>query len=194
MSDFYVQEVLKGMAASAMRWQKKNGPPSAIKLLPDMSQAVFQQDGAPAHNATKTQKWCQVSISVFWAKGVRPGNSPDLSPIENLCAIVQHKVDKMATATSEVNLIRMSGRPGAALHQNRWTTRCAGCRSSWESVRKSLAIISTYKPRSRHSVFLILQAIEGLINFGTPCNGEWVLNRRIYSEKIDVYIQGDMPK
>ena len=106
MSDFYIQEVLKGTAASAMRRRKKNGPPSAIKLLPDMSQAVFQQDGALAHNATKTQTLCQVSISVFWAKGVRPGNSPDLSPIENLCAIVQHKADKMATATTEVNLIR----------------------------------------------------------------------------------------
>ena len=67
---------------------------------------VFQQDCALAHNATKTQKWCQASLSCFWAKGVRPGNSPDLSPIENLSVIVQHKVDKMATATSEVNLIR----------------------------------------------------------------------------------------
>ena len=89
-----------------MRRRKKNGPPSAIKLLPDMPQAVFQQDCVPPHNATKTQKWCQASLPCFWAKGVRPGNSTDLSPIESLCAIVQHKVDKMAMATSEVNLIR----------------------------------------------------------------------------------------
>ena len=106
MSDFYVQEVLKGAAASSVRRRKKNGPPLAIKLLPDMSQAVFQQNCAPAHNATKTQKWYQASLSCFWPKEVRPGHSPDLSPIENLSVIVQHKVDKMATATSEVNLIR----------------------------------------------------------------------------------------
>ena len=71
-----------------------------------MSQTVFQKDGAPAHNTTKTQKWCQASLSVFWAKGIRPGKSPDLSPIENLRPMVQHKEDKLATATSEVNLIR----------------------------------------------------------------------------------------
>ena len=66
----------------------------------------FPAGRCPAHNDAKIQKWCQVSLSCFWAKGARPGNSPDLSTIENLCAIVQHKVDKMATATSEVNLIR----------------------------------------------------------------------------------------
>ena len=105
-ADFYVEEVMKGTAASAMRRRKENGPPTAIKLLPDMSQAIFQQDGAPAHNATKTQEWCRANFPGFWAKGEWPGNSPDLSPIENLWAIVQDRMDKMAPASSETALIR----------------------------------------------------------------------------------------
>ncbi|XP_043229039.1 uncharacterized protein LOC122385098 [Amphibalanus amphitrite] len=105
-ADYYVEEVMKGTAASAMRRRKENGPPTAIKLLPDMSQAIFQQDGAPAHNATKTQEWCRANFPGFWAKGEWPGNSPDLSPIENLWAIVQDRMDKMAPASSETALIR----------------------------------------------------------------------------------------
>ena len=105
-ADFYVEEVLKGTAASAMSRQRENGPPTVIKLLPDMSEAVFQQDGAPAHSGAKTQEWCRANFSGFWAKGEWPGNSPDLSPIENLWAIVQDKVDKMAPASSEMTLIR----------------------------------------------------------------------------------------
>ena len=46
-SDFYVDEVLKGMPASAMameRGRTDNGPPAAVKHLSDMSQVIFQQD------------------------------------------------------------------------------------------------------------------------------------------------------
>lgn len=105
-ADYYVEKVLKESATSAMRRRKENGAPTKIGLLPDMSQAIFQQDGAPAHNATKTQQWCQDNFPGFWAKGVWPGNSPDLSPIENLWAIVKDKVDKATPATSEATLIR----------------------------------------------------------------------------------------
>ena len=121
-SAFYVEEVLKGTAASAMRRRKENGPPTAIKLLPDMSQVIFQQDGAPPHNAAKTQQWCQANLSGFWAKGVWPGNSPDLSPIENLWAIVHDKLDKMAPATSEVTLIRNVRSAWRSISAESWTT------------------------------------------------------------------------
>ena len=43
---------------------------------------VFQQDGAPAHTARSITTWledCQVPFIKDW-----PGNSPDISPIENL--------------------------------------------------------------------------------------------------------------
>ena len=88
-----------------MRRRTENGPPTAVKLLPDMSQAIFQQDGAPIQTAAKTQRWCQDNFPAFWVKGVRPGNSPDLSPIKNLWAIIQYNVDKMDPATSEATLI-----------------------------------------------------------------------------------------
>ena len=87
--------------ASAEEW-----PPSEVKLLPYMSEAIFQQDGAPAHRAGKTQKWCRSHFDDFWAKDEWPGNSPDLSPIENLWSIVQEEMNKMAPATSEATLIR----------------------------------------------------------------------------------------
>ena len=88
-----------------MQRRQQNGPPTTVKLLPMMSEAVFQQDGAPAHNAAKTQEWCRANLPGFWEKGVWPGNSPELSPIENLWAIVQGELDKMEPATSEQTLV-----------------------------------------------------------------------------------------
>ena len=65
-SDFYADEVqLKEMVASAMRRRTENGPPTAVKLMPDMSPAICQQDGSQAHIATKTQQWCQVNLTGF---------------------------------------------------------------------------------------------------------------------------------
>ena len=104
-SGFYVEEVLNETATSATRRRTENGPPTAVKLLPDMSQALFQQDEVPAHTAAKTQRWRQDNFPAFWAKGVGLGNSPDLSPIENFWAIVQDQADKMDRPTSEATLV-----------------------------------------------------------------------------------------
>ena len=38
-------------------------------MLPNMSNFIFQQDGAPAHSANKTQDWCKVNLKGFWEKG-----------------------------------------------------------------------------------------------------------------------------
>ena len=78
-TDFYVEKVLKKTATSAMQRKERKGPPTVVKLLPKMSEAIFQQAGAPAHNAAKTQAWCRSNLPGFWEKGVWPGNSPDLS-------------------------------------------------------------------------------------------------------------------
>jgi len=67
-ADYYVEEILSKMATSAMARRKQNAPPTQVKLLADMSRAVFQQDGAPAHRARKTQEWCQSHFSAFWTK------------------------------------------------------------------------------------------------------------------------------
>lgn len=62
---------------------------------------VFQQDLAPCHTAKKVKTFFeQENIKVLsW-----PGNSPDLSPIENLWAIVKNRLSKM-DCTTKNNLI-----------------------------------------------------------------------------------------
>ena len=67
-----------------------------------MSQAISQRDGVPAHTAAQNQRWYQDNFPVFWTKGIWPGHSPDLSPVEKLQAIVQ---DKMDPVKSEVILM-----------------------------------------------------------------------------------------
>ena len=112
----------KEEATSAMQRRKQNGPPTPVKLLPMMSEAVFQQDGAPAHNAARTQEWCRANLPGFWEMGVGPGNSPDLSPIKNIWAIVQGELDKMEPATSEQRRSATCRRLGVASAPRRWTT------------------------------------------------------------------------
>ena len=65
-----------------------------------MSGYIFQQDGAPAHHAIKTQEWCKNNLCSFWEKGIWPGNSPDLNQNRNLWAIVQNSVNEMDVATN----------------------------------------------------------------------------------------------
>ena len=82
-----------------MQRRKENCPPTKVKLLPEMSRASFQQADAPAHNAEKTQDWSRGNFPGFWEKDTKSGNSPDLSPIENIWAIVREELNKMEPAT-----------------------------------------------------------------------------------------------
>lgn len=43
---------------------------------------VFQQDGAPAHTAKKTQDFLRANFQSFWGKEVWPPSSPDLNPLD----------------------------------------------------------------------------------------------------------------
>ena len=122
IADSFVKELLKKTATSATRRKTETGPksrsnpPSRSKSfprsnslqisLPDISEAVFQQYGAPAHWTKKTQEWCRTNFPDFWAKDECPGHSPDLSSIENLCAFVQQKLNQTVPATSEDTLTR----------------------------------------------------------------------------------------
>ena len=105
-ADYNVRGVLRKAAAPTMQWKKDIESSTKVKLLPDMSRAIFQQDGAPAHPARKTQDWCNANFLGFWEKGTLSGNSPDLSPIENLWAIVNEELSKLSPSSSERTLFQ----------------------------------------------------------------------------------------
>ena len=68
------------------------------KMCRLMFEAIFKQDGAPAHTANKMQTWLSHHIPGYWAKGIWPSNSPDLNSIKNLWAIIQAELDKKRPA------------------------------------------------------------------------------------------------
>ena len=49
--------------------EQPNQSTSVSDLLPNISRAIFMQDGAPAHTASRTQEWCRNNMPDFWAKG-----------------------------------------------------------------------------------------------------------------------------
>jgi len=60
-------------------------------LLPDLAAKhgagevyCFMQDGAGEHISKSTQRYLVANGVRFWEKGVWPGNSPDINPIEHL--------------------------------------------------------------------------------------------------------------
>lgn len=99
-SQYYVEEILEKSYRIVVHRTRKTGDILTKKLLPDMSRAIFMQDGAPAHTANRTQEWCRNNMPAFWAKGEWPGNSPDLNPIENLWSILLEKLNEMKPSTN----------------------------------------------------------------------------------------------
>lgn len=64
---------LKILSAEVKPWVEANYPEGNY---------VFQQDGAPAHTAKKTQKWLDENLADYWRKEMWPPQSPDLSPLD----------------------------------------------------------------------------------------------------------------
>ena len=81
---YYVDEILEKCQLPTLKRTRETGSTLQLKLLPDMSTDIFQQDGAPVHTSKVAIKWLENNLNSFWGKGVWPGISPDLSPIENL--------------------------------------------------------------------------------------------------------------
>jgi DDE superfamily endonuclease len=75
------------------------------RLFPRPELATFQQDGAPAHTAAQSMDMLQRTFPVVWGKGVWPGNSPDLNPIEHVWAILRESIYKSPIPKSRQELV-----------------------------------------------------------------------------------------
>ena len=53
---------------SAMNRKRESGTVLHRKMLKNMFGAIFQQDGAPAHNAKVTRNWLRRSVNGFGRK------------------------------------------------------------------------------------------------------------------------------
>ena len=74
-------------------------------LFNDPAAVVFMQDGAPAHTANATLTLLRGRFNCIWSKGVWPGNSPDLNPIENIWPLLQDSVFKLPRPRTRDELI-----------------------------------------------------------------------------------------
>ena len=61
---------------------------------------VFQQDGAPAHNANKMQAWLEENLKEAWPKNIWPPSSPDCNPCDYfLLGVCEREVNKCPHST-----------------------------------------------------------------------------------------------
>ena len=72
---YYVSEILEKSLLPAMRHSRATGSTLEKKFMPEMSEAIFMQDGAPSHITIMTQRWLQSNVNSFWTKDQWPGNS-----------------------------------------------------------------------------------------------------------------------
>jgi hypothetical protein len=78
--------------------------PGSIFTMPPL--ALFMQDGAPAHSTNINMQLIGEHFPSLWAKGVWPGSSPDLNPIEHVWKILQDSVFIQPRPTNRQELIQ----------------------------------------------------------------------------------------
>jgi len=115
-------------------------------LLPDLAnlhgvseQYTFMQDGAGEHVSKSTQAFLRKFGVRFWAKGVWPGNSPDLNPIENFWVGLRAAV----TPPGVYNLSNAEMRTRATLWFSRVTV--AECRKAMSGMVKRMRELAVAK-------------------------------------------------
>ena len=94
-ADYYVSEILMKTLSATYKRKRKTGSIVQRKMMPNMSNSIYQQGSAPVHHSRKSQEWLKNNLPSFGEKGIWPGNSPDLSPIENVWAIVKNDMHSM---------------------------------------------------------------------------------------------------
>ena len=65
---YYRDEILAKTCRDAFNRTANMGPISERPMLGNMSDFIFIQDGAPAHKAKMTQKWCRDNLNGFGRK------------------------------------------------------------------------------------------------------------------------------